>query len=1031
MVTKKMACLKHHLRVPAVTGDCYSEWRHPPRLCAARCDASDVFLADATPLACEYLTHAFPLEDGRFILFFPKSFSIYSTDNGIQVTQQVPEGVRDASYSNCLLLLTTHASELLLFELRDKPERVCAISLAVPTESSRCNIRGLRDPALKSDDLDDPLLQLINARQAKILSTTASFASQEVAAISIVALALSKHFAYISTNNHLGVYTIESLLALRSRSGNSTLPEPIYTCDYQTNIIQLHVIQEGPTSVVALISLEGQCLYLAINPKLPTKPVNMPSPGTSSPGVTLQLTSGYLTAAASSPFLPDYWLVGSNIGVLYALTRKGTSLVTCKQLSPTAILGISFSPTLPDVFLVVTRQRLYLCRFISTICILAQFSSGTATGLVNGGFSRRQGMYFWNVCDNGTFTRFSLGSKAMEWYSGLVTSLARQSPMLNAICDRIPEMSDAILDDHLCICASIYARDLERAFTYTFARFDALDSSALATTQKSEILRYLFELLKPAHNFLLGRTTMSMIQASTLTRTLQNLCAFVPPSLPQELCLLPAENIRLQFSAYDLRFTLEGMCQRWLDAPETSRQTLRKQLERVLSEEAVKVLENVKSQPVATRVLMRCVMEILAYLSHEKTEFTPYSILGRLTGIIEQNQYSLHIFAWPLFPSAVCLWGTIPLKPFFQAIVSSTKKNLVALSDEKTTRIAWATEPIATLNAITTADVADLVTSEAASNAVGQPNATLVDFLRRLSSNRSSRDVAVLLDQLYKRQDAIIQAMKMENPSSRALNVVTDKYGVASQLALIASLYAASDTEDIIQYADTLTAAGLALLEAYNLELVKLAQESDVPLSPSASRTVTLGTPNYAAPKIDDAVLSTFLDKHGITQVHSHNSVFASIVAPIPMLGAIYTIILVVFWPRLICHINSELESRNPSFSKLIGQLEPLLTNQMLVYNISPNEMVHPFLNSEAMSIFEYQRVQMGLCHSITHLAKLYLEDFHASIASKGGSAELMAEKRENVACLGRIGQFLANARVTKLAESLDKFRTGIATALS
>ncbi|TNJ29750.1 hypothetical protein GMRT_11446 [Giardia muris] len=1026
-----MACLKHHLRIPAVTGDCYSEWRHPTQLCAARCDASDLFLADTTPLACEYLTHAFLLDDGRFALIFLNSFSIYSTDDGVQSTQQVPEGIRDASYSGNIILLTTHTSMLLLFELRDKPERVCAISLSIPTEGPRSNVRGLRDPASKSDDPNDPLLQLINARQAKLLSATGSSARQEVATISIVSSALSKHFAYIGTNTHLGVYAVESLLAFRSRSGNLTLPEPVYTCDYQTNIIQIRVIQEGPTSVVTLVGLEDQCLYLTINPKLPTKPVNVSSPGGTGPGAGLQFTSGYLTAAASSPFLPDYWLVGSNIGVIYALTRRGNSLVTCKQLSPTAILEISFSPTLPDVFLVVTRQRLYLCRFISTICILAQFSSGTATGLVNGGFIQRQGVHFWNICDNGTFTRFSLGSKAMEWYSGMVTSFARQNPMLNAIYDRIPEEGDAILQDHLYICASIYARDLERAFTYTFSRFDALDSSSLSVTQKSEILRYLFELLKPAHNYLMGRTTMSMIQASTLARTLQNLCTFIPPSLPQERCLLPTENVQLQFTAYDLRFTLEGMCQRWLDAPEASRQTLRKQLERVLMEEVVKVLENVKSQPVATRVLMRCVMEILAYLSREKTEFTPYLILGQLSNIIEQNHYSLHIFAWPLLPSAVCLWGTIPLKPFFQAVVSSTKKSLLALSDEKTIRVDWAVEPIKALTTITVADVSGLVISEAASNAMGQPSATLVDFLRRLSSNRSNREVASLLNQVYKREDTIIQAMKRDDPSSKALSIVTDKYGVASQLALITSLYAASDTEDIIQYADTLTSAGLALLEAYNLELVKLAQESDVPLSPSASRTVTLGTPNYAAPKLDDAILGAFLDEHGMAPIHSHNSVFTPIVAPLPMLGAVYGLILVVFWPRAICHINSELEARSPAFSKLIGQLEHLLTNQMLVYNLSPNELIHPFLTPEASSIFEYQRVQMGLYHSITHLAKLYLEDFHASLASRGGSAELMAEKRENVACLGRIGQFLASARVTKLAESLDKFRADIATALS
>lgn len=898
-----------------------------------------------------------------------------------------------------------------------------------------------------TSDTRDILDTLVASYQSNISSKFPAAKSKEDIAEHLCSCAIGREFLAFSIDKFF--YLVRIL-----DTSSCGMPAIVLKRGFSSGINSLYILSDGPKDVTLVVSSGSICSIVKVtgldtgSPKSDTRTFSLSQPASRD-------SLAYVTAVAVSPFVADYWLLGTNQGQLLVMSLKSEQPIFSTLLSSLPITSLSFSSLQPDVFSVSSRYKIMICQYVFSLVIMAQFTAPQFVSIIAGGIhciAPAQPLSLWYGLDNNKLIFESLGVNYPKWTRKVVTSFLRGASSMQVIYDKVlcacRQYSAEFVENYVSFSSLLYARDFKQCYSFIFSLVNAIDESGMPLA--TELMQYFFGLLRPIQQYFQVSQTTSVLKPVPLTPSLNKVLAgfslSIPSSLDKKYCLMPSLTEAMQYSAYEIRFRLDDTCNRMKLSEGQIKDKLLKELH-ILLDKSVEACLKVKDDPIVSLVLLRYIFDVAVLIDRKRHDVTVYRYFSELLDVLRINSNAVATFLKPIYPSTLSLRGTIRLDEFFMAVVAPIKhiiNNFGDSKDAKQTDLTWSEHAIWALYTSvlhpSTRAVADYEYRDNVS-AAEYPTLTVL-----LSQGRpavgtdggSSQDVVSSVTDLCRRQDRLFGAIAESNkvpmtPGTFAelLDGRLDNQLMGSQFVLLESLYGyiySHTTRENLRKLEELCSSLIAIFNDKIIGTRSHRQVDSIAWAGSGIHSVTMGVTVDKPIEVTGSPHKDKIYKHfGLTEVTTPIKKYESIFVPFPILGAIYGVIMTVFWPRTLHDLSRKINNVGADLlSEFLSELCEILTNVYVMANISPNEFIERYVPNEVCNMFRYNIQGTRVRGILERFIKLYV----SSIQKTSDPAKIAIYQQDMATCK-TLMSFFASVRLTEFESAIDKLRREISNALT
>lgn len=806
------------------------------------------------------------------------------------------------------------------------------------------------------------------------------------------------------------------------------MPTSVFKHRFSSEINSLYILSDGPNEAAVAVSSASVCTIIKVtglgtdSPKIGTQAYSLSQ-------AVFRESSAYITAAAVSPFIADYWVLGTNQGQLLIISSKSEQPVFSTMLFSLPIISLSFSPLHPDIFSVSSRHKIMLCQYISSLTIMAQFIAPQFVSIIAGGIhctAPAQPLSLWYGLDNSKLVFESLGINYPKWTKKVVTSFLRGIANVQSMYDKVScachKYGTEFIDNYISFSSLMYSREFKQCYSFIFSLVNAIDESGMPMA--TELMQYFFGLLRPIQQYFQASQTTSTPRLvppmPSLNKVLLGFSLSIPSSLNKKYCLMPSLTEALQYSAYEIRFKLDDTCARMKLSEGQIQEKLLKELDTLLSR-AVEVCLKVKDDIVVSLVLLRSIFDVAILIDRKRHDVTVYRYFSELLDVLRVNPNSAAIFLKPIYPSILSLRGTMRLDEFFIAAVAPVKNIINSLGDSKDNKqndLKWSEHAIWSLYASifhpATRATADF---EYRDNASNTKYLTLTTFLsQKHNTSRDPMDDTISsFSSLCEKQDKLFGAISGSHKvpmTPEMFAELLDTQFMGSQFVLLESLYGYIYSHAAEENSHKISEICTTLITIFNSEVI--GTNTHRQMGP-ADKT------GFSSQK--DEIYNYFELKEITTPVKKYENIFV----PLPILGAIYGFIMTVFWPRTLHDLSNRMNNMDTDhFSKFLAGLYEVLTNVYAMANISPNSFIERYVPNEVCNMFRYN-IQGTRVRAIL---EKFIKTYIASIQKTSDPTKVAIYQQDAATCK-KLMSFFAEVRLTEFESTIDKLRRELSNAIA
>lgn len=907
--------------------------------------------------------------------------------------------------------------------------------------------------ALDSSDKHDILDTLIASYQSNISAKLPTTKSSED---------ITKHSCSCSVGREMLAFSVyKSLYLMRlsdfsysmamrrddpqgSQTSAAKVPVSILKHTFTSAINSLHILSDSPKEAIIAVSSGSVCTI-----------VKATGLDTSSPKVDLRIyplsqavsrdSLAYVTTVAVSPFVTDYWILGTNQGQLLIITSKSDNPVFSTMLFSLPIISISFSALQPDIFSVASRHKIMVCQYVSTFTIISQFISPQFVSIISGGIhciAPSQPLSLWYGLDNNKIVFESMGINYPKWTRRVVSSFLRNAPSMQIMYDKVScaccEYGPKFVDSYITFSSLLYSREFKQCYSLIFSLVNTIDESGMKMA--TELMQYFFGLLRPLQQYYQASQTTSVPRPvppmPSLSKVLSGFNLSVPSSLNKKYCLMPSVTEALQYSAYEMRFRLDDTCGRMKISEGQIQEKLLKELD-ILLDRAIEVCLKVKDDPIVSLVLLRSIFDVALLIDRKRHGVTIYKYFSGLLDVMRATPSTAATFLKPIYPSTLSLRGTMRLDEFFIAAVSPIKHVINSFGDGKDNKhgdLKWSEHAIwALYTGVVHQATRTVADAEYRDNASNTEYTTLTTLLSQQhpSSRNSIEETITSFTDLCEKQDKLFAAISESNKvpmTPEAFAKLLDAKSIGSQFVLLETLYGYIYSHTSIENSHKLQEVCAALIAVFHNEIIGIrghrqsgfvgdgefgATAGSVAMGAAADRPI-----DVVGGSRKDEIYKHFGLKETTTPVKKYESIFV----PLPTLGVVYGFIMTVFWPRALHELSSRMNSMTvDGLSEFLDDLCEILTNVYLMANISPNEFIERYVPGEVCNMFKYNVQGTRVRGILEKFIKMYM----ANVKTTTDPAKIAIYQRDAATCK-RLMRYFAETRLSEFESTIEKLQREI-----
>ncbi|EFO64592.1 Hypothetical protein GLP15_2971 [Giardia lamblia P15] len=899
----------------------------------------------------------------------------------------------------------------------------------------------------KESDTHDILDTLIASYQNNISSKFPMTKSKEDITEYPCSCAIGKELLAFSIDRRLYLVRV-------SDASSCNMPATIFKHAFSSEINSLYMLSDGPKDVTLVISSESTCTIIKItelgtgSSKSDIRTFSLSQPASRD-------SLAYITAVAVSPFVADYWMLGTNQGQLLIMSPKSEQPIFSTLLFSLPITSLSFSSLQPDVFSVSSRYKVMICQYVFSLVVMAQFIAPQFVSIIAGGIhciAPAQPLSLWYGLDNNKLVFESLGVNYSKWTRKIVMSFLRGVSSMQLIYDKVlctyHQYSAEFVENYISFSSLLYARDFRRCYSFIFSLVNAIDESGMPLA--TELMQYFFGLLRPIQQYFQASQTISVPKPVPLTPSLNKVLAgfslSIPSSLDKRYCLMPSLTEALQYSAYEIRFRLDDTCSRMKLSESQLKDKLLKELNMLL-DKSVEVCLKVKDDPIVSLVLLRYIFDVAILIDRKRHDVTVYRYFSELLDVLRANPNAAATFLKPVYPSILSLRGTIRLDEFFIAAVAPIKHIINNFTDSKDTKqgdLNWSEHAIwALYTSVLHPSTRSIADCEYRDNVSTTEYPTLTALLSRTRPTADAdgglpQDVISSFEDLCRKQDKLFGVIAESNRMPMTPGAFTelldgklDNQLMGSQFVLLESLYSYIYSHTIKENLRKLEEVCTSLIAIFNDKIIGIdshRQNGSTSWTESGIRGVVMGAAVDKPIEMTGSSQKDKIYKHfSLVEVTTPVKRYEGIFVPFPILGAIYGIIMTVFWPRTLYDLNKRIGSVGPDlFSEFLVDLCEILTNVYVMANISPNEFIERYVPSEVCNIFRYNIQGTRVRGILERFIKLYVSNIQ-----KTSDPAKVAIYQQDMATCKMLMSFFASVRLAEFESAIDKLQREISNALA
>lgn len=733
----------------------------------------------------------------------------------------------------------------------------------------------------------------------------------------------------------------------------------------------------------------------------------------------------YITAVAVSPFVTDYWILGTNHGQLLIITSKSETPEFSTMLFSLPIISISFSALQPDIFSVASRHKIMVCQYVSIFTIIAQFIAPQFVSIIGGGIhcvSPSQPLSFWYSLDNNKIVFETLGVNYPKWTKKIVSSFLRSASSMQLMYDKVLcacyEYGSKFVDNYISFMSLMYSREFKQCYNLIFSLVNTIDESGMPMS--IELMQYFFGLLRPLQQYYQASQTASTPRPipamPSLNKVLSSFNLSVPSSLNKKHCTMPTIVEALQYSVYEMRFKLDDTCGRMKISEGQIQEKLIKELDTLLTK-AVEICLKVKDNAIASLVLLRSIFDVALLIDRKRHDVTIYRYFVELLDVLRANPNTAATFLKPIYPSMFSLRGTMRLNEFFIVVASPAKSILNTFGDGNVNThdaLKWSERAVwALYTGMVHASTRAIADSEYRDNVSTTGYMTITSLLSQQHAGGadSIENIITLFTDLCNKQDRLFAAISESNKvpmTPEVFGELLDTKSMGSQFVLLESLYGYIHTHNSKENSQKLCEVCTTLIDVFNNEVIGMCSRRQTSFIDNTDTEIS------ATGSVDKSVIYKYF---GLKEVNMPIKKYEGIFVPLPTLGAVYGFIMTVYWPMTIHELSIKINTMNvDGLSEFLDDCYTILTNIYTLSNISPNDLIERYVPAEVCSIFKYNAQGTRMRGVLERFIRIYISNIKATT----DPAQISTYQHDAATCK-KMMRFFAEVRLSEFESTIDK----------